>query len=78
MTPPRNELVNVYIAAGQMEAAIVQGRLQAADIPSLLAYESVGQVYGFSLNSLGQVQVKVPAAFAPQAQELLASTEDPL
>jgi hypothetical protein len=72
MSADNHEPVTVYVAQGRMEAEVVRGRLTAASIPSMLAYESVGQVYGLTLDGLGQVQVKVPARFAEEAKALLS------
>ena len=70
-----NELVTVYVAAGRLEAEVVRGRLQAERIPAMLAYESVGQTYGITVDGLGQVKVKVPRAFADEAHALLSEAE---
>ena len=70
-----NELVTVYVAAGRMEAEVVRGRLAAENIPAMLAYESVGQTYGITVDGLGQVKVKVPAAFAEEAKAILSGTD---
>ncbi len=75
--PEEYHLVTVYVAWGQPEAEIVKGRLESEGIPVVLRYESIGLVYGFTVNGLGKVEVKVPAAFASVAKELLAD-EQPL
>ncbi len=67
-----NELVTVYVAVGRLEAEVVRGRLEAERIPAMLAYESVGQTYGITVDGLGQVKVKVPAAFAEEAKAILS------
>jgi hypothetical protein len=72
MTSDNHEPVTVYVAQGRLEAEIVRGRLTAANIPSMLAFESVGQVYGLTLDGLGQVLVKVPHRFAAEAAALLS------
>ncbi len=71
MTHQSHELVTVYVAAGQLEAEVVRGRLQTANIPSMLAYESAGPVFGLTVDGLGQVMVKVPARYADLARDLL-------
>lgn len=77
MTQPQLKLVTVYTALGQMEAEIVRGRLEAEEIPAVLVYESVGQVFGLTMDGLGQVQVKVPEPFAAAARALV-SGDDPI
>jgi Putative prokaryotic signal transducing protein len=68
---PVSKLVTVYTALGRMEAEIVRGRLEAEQIPSMLAYESVGQVFGLTMDGLGQVQVMVPEQYAELARKVV-------
>ena len=67
-----DDLVTVYVAMGRMEAELVRGRLAGENIPSILAYESIGQTFGLTMDGLGQVRVQVPAQFAEAAKELLS------
>ena len=57
--------------ARQMEAQIIQGRLESAGIPALLSYESAGLVYGLTVNGLGEVKIMVPKPLAEEAREIL-------
>jgi hypothetical protein len=61
----------VFVALGLTEAELIKGKLESYEIPVRLHYESIGAVYGLTLNALGQVQVLVPADFAPMAREVL-------
>ena len=70
------KLVTVYKACGQPEAEIVRGRLEIEGILALLKYESVGSVYGLTVDGLGQVEVQVPAKFVDRAREIIESTGD--
>ena len=70
------KLVCVYKACGQPEAEIVRGRLLAAQIPAILKYESLGSVYGLTVDGLGQVEVLVPSKYEGAARELLAQDAD--
>lgn len=65
------ELVTVYAAQGMLAAQVVKGKLESAGIPALLKYESLGQIYGLTVDGLGQVRVQVPAHLAEQALLLL-------
>ena len=76
MTHPSHKLVTVYTALGRMEAEIVRGRLEAEQIPAMLAYESVGQVFGLTMDGLGQVQVKVPEQLAEAARAIIGGESD--
>ena len=66
----------VYVAQGQMVAEVIRGKLESAGIPVLLESESVGRLYGLTVAGLGEVQVKVPAALAKDALELLDEASD--
>ncbi len=66
------ELVTVYSAQGMLPAQVIRGKLESAGIPTLLRYESLGQIYGLTVDGLGQVRVQVPAEFAETALDLLA------
>lgn len=70
------KLVTVYRACGQPEAEIVRGRLEIEGILALLKYESIGSVYGLTVDGLGQVEVQVPAKFVKRAREIIDSTGD--
>lgn len=70
-------LETVYVASGQWEAQVVKSRLEAADIPVLLSYESVGPVMGITVNGLGEVKILVPRSLAPQARAVLQETPGP-
>ena len=64
---PDNKLTTIYVANSQPEAQIVKGRLEAEGIPVMLKYESLGLVYGFTIDGLGQVKIQVPAFLAQKA-----------
>jgi len=65
------ELVTVYTAQGMLPAQVIKGKLESADIPVMLKYESAGQIFGLTIDGLGQVQVQVPAEFAEEALALI-------
>jgi len=70
---PGDRLVTIYKALGQPEAEIIRGRLEIEGILALLKYESIGSVYGLTVDGLGQVEVQVPAKFADSAREVISS-----
>lgn len=63
----------VYVAHNRLEAEVVRGRLQSAGIPAILQYESVGAVYGLTVNGMGETRVLVPTPLAEEARRLLAN-----
>jgi hypothetical protein len=66
----RGQLVTVCTAR-QMEAQIIQGRLESEGIPVLLSYESAGLIYGLTVDGLGEVKIMVPKRLAKEAREIL-------
>ena len=69
-------LVTVYKAYGQPEAEIIKGRLSLEGIPAILKYESLGPVYGLTMDGLGQVEVQVPSKYEERAKTILADSHD--
>jgi len=70
------ELKTVYVTQGHMVAEVIKSKLESAGIPVLLDYESIGRIYGITMDGLGEVRVKVPEAFAEEALELLEESEE--
>ncbi|MCK4387582.1 MAG: DUF2007 domain-containing protein [Dehalococcoidia bacterium] len=68
----KEQLITICTAR-QMEAQIIQGRLQSEGIPALLSYESLGLVYGFTTDGLGDVRIMVPEHLVKEAEEILAN-----
>lgn len=77
MAHDESSLVRVYVVHGQLQGEVIRTKLQAAGIPALLKYESVGPVMGLTFDGLGEVQVLVPAEFADEASMLLEETDSP-
>jgi hypothetical protein len=69
---PGDKLVTIYQAMGQPEAEIIKGRLEVEGILAIFKYESLGSVYGLTVNGLGQVKVQVPAKYADRALEIIS------
>ena len=65
------EYVVVYTSMGPLAAEVVKGRLESAGIPALLKYESVGRIYGLTLDGLGEVQVLVSKDREMEARALI-------
>lgn len=70
------ELVNVYRAAGQLEAEMIKSFLEAQGINVVINQESIGRTYGLSAGVLGMVEVLVPQSQAQEAQKLLSAMAD--
>jgi hypothetical protein len=70
------ELVEVRRCQGWDLAQIYRSKLEAAEIPVLLKYESAGLVIGLTVDGLGEVRILVPAEFASEAEALLQDTDE--
>jgi hypothetical protein len=66
-----SDLVTVYSSMGMLRAQVIRGKLEASGVPVYLKYESVGQVFGLTVDGLGLVEVKVPEIFVDQALDLI-------
>ena len=73
--PP--ELACVLSCQGLLVAGIYKSKLEAADIPVLLQYDSAGMIYGITVDGLGQVRIMVPVEFAAEAEALLQERQTP-
>jgi hypothetical protein len=65
------KFVTVYSASSQPEAEIIKGRLENEGIPAMLHYESLGNIYGLTVDGLGQVEIQVPLSCAGEAKRIL-------
>jgi hypothetical protein len=70
-------LTLIHRAAGMLQAEVIKGQLETAGIPVMLDYESLGRVFGLTVDGLGEVRVLVPDERAEDARQLLeASASD--
>ena len=72
----KDEYTTIYIASGQPEAEIIKGRLECYSIPAILKYESLGLVYGLTVDGLGQVEIQIPADLVQNAKRILDTSQD--
>jgi hypothetical protein len=57
--------------AGQLQAEIMRGMLEAQGIKVWISQEGAGKAYGVNVGRLGRVQILVPAGEVEQAKALL-------
>jgi hypothetical protein len=65
-------MIEVYRAAGEAEANVIKGLLEANGIPCVLKYSIAPAVF----DSLGQVKVMVSESMAEEAKSLIVRKED--
>lgn len=64
-------MIEVYRAAGEAEANIIKGLLEASGIPCVLKYHTVPSVF----DSIGEVKVMVSDSMAEEARRLIVRKE---
>jgi len=72
----REGLEVVYRASGLLRAQVIKGRLEVSGIPAALDYDAVSQVFGITIDGLGEVRVLVPVERVDEARELIAAGDD--
>ena len=60
-----------------LEANIIRGRLESADIPAMVSQEAIGAVMGLTVGPLGSAKVLVPEPLVEAALAVLAETFEP-
>ena len=65
------DYVKILTASGMMEAEILRGLLQSAEIEVMLRNESAGPAIGLGAGPLGEVDLLVPSHQESEAQSLL-------
>ena len=71
-----HELICVHSCQGWDLAQIFRSKLEAAGIPVLLKYDSATLVFGITVDSLGEVRIMVPQAYASEAEALLEAGDE--
>ena len=73
----KSDLVVISTVQGEVTANIIKSHLENEGIPVLLKWESVGIVFGLTVNGLGQVKILVPQEFADEAKHIIEAREIP-
>jgi len=66
-----DQYVTVEIVAGRQEAEIMKAYLNARGIKCYVSQEAAGNVYGFSIGTLGNVEIRVPSSQAKRARQAI-------
>ena len=69
-------MVEVYAAAGEMEAQVIKSLLESFGIPCLLKSTVARSVHVFTVNGMGEVKVMVWKSMADKAKSLIQREED--
>ncbi|MDO8635997.1 MAG: DUF2007 domain-containing protein [Dehalococcoidia bacterium] len=77
MRNSKSEFVVISIVQGEVIANILKSHLESEGIPVLLKWESVGRVFGLTVDGLGQVKILVPEEFTDEAKHIIEARESP-
>jgi len=66
----------IATASGMTQANIITGRLESDGIRTQLRYEAAGQIYGITIDGLGEVRILVPVPDWERAKEILSRSYD--
>jgi len=69
------ELVEVYKAAGELEAQVIKGLLESYGIACLLKSNAAPSVHMFAVDGMGEVKVMVFSSMAEKAKQLIGGEE---
>ena len=70
------KLVQVYRAAGEIEAQVIRSLLESYGIPCLLKSEAAPSVHTFAVDGMGEVRVMVWEEVAEKAKRLIRGEND--
>ena len=65
----------IGVAAGELQAEILKGLLEAQGVPVVLSQEGAGHVFGLTVGLMGEVDILVPTHLVAQAQQVLDDYE---
>ncbi len=68
-------MVEVYKAAGEIEAQVIKGLLESYGIPCLLKSNAAHSVHAFAVDGMGEVKVMVWESMVEKAKRLIKGRE---
>jgi hypothetical protein len=68
-------MIEVYRAAGDAEANVIKGLLEASGIPCVLKSSAAPSVHVFAVDGMGEVKVMVSDSMAEEAKRLIVRKE---
>ncbi len=71
----RSEFVVIHKVQGELTAHAIKAHLESEGIPVILQHESLGAVYGLTIDGLGEVKILVPRVLAEEAKKIIKLPE---
>ncbi len=72
----KEKLVEVYRAAGEIEAQVIKNLLESYGVPCLLKSEAAPSVHTFAVDGMGEVRVMVWEEVVEKAKRLVREEDD--
>jgi hypothetical protein len=72
----KSDFVIISTVQGELIANVIKSHLESEGISVLLEYESVGIVYGLTVDGLGEVKILVPRELAEEARRIIEPREN--
>jgi len=72
----KQKLVEVYRAAGELEAQVIRSLLEQYGIPCLLKSNAAPSAHMFAVDGMGEVRVMVWEEMVEKAKTLIRSEDD--
>ncbi len=72
----KEKLVEVYRAAGEIEAQVIKNLLESYGVPCLLKSEAAPSVHTFAIDGMGEVRVMVWEGVVEKAKRLVKEEND--
>jgi hypothetical protein len=71
MDSSKSDFVVIATVQGEPVAHIIKSHLESEGIPAFIQRESLGMVYGLTVDGLGQVKILVPRDLAEEAKRII-------
>jgi len=77
MGSSKSDLVVICTVQGEVVANVIKSHLESEGIPVLLKWESIGRVYGLTVDGLGQVSILVPQELVEESKRIIEARDIP-
>ncbi len=73
---PKDKLVSVYTAHGEMEAQVIRSLLETCGIKSLMQGNAAVSVQPFVMDGMGEIRIMVAEEQADEARKIIEANAD--
>ncbi len=73
---PKDKLVSVYTAHGEMEAQVIRSLLETCGIKSLMQGNAAVSVQPFVMDGMGEIKIMVVETQAEEARKIIEANAD--